>query len=378
MLDTPAAAAEKIPVKNAWYLLLYAWDMAQWRGKWPGASESSPGLLGLLARILIEATRDLLKKQLGRAHAQRRAAVNGIRGRVEFGESLKHLSFERGQTHCSYPELSVDTLKNRILRSTLHRLAADSRATHTDSEKAARLRHDLREVVRAMEGVQVVPISSADFSRLQIGRNDRDYALPMMICALVRRLEMPTESGGDRGLPALLRNEIVFHDLFERFVRNFYRLHLSEHEVKRETLEWHDDLGCSRVPTMRTDITLVGKLPPHQRMIIDTKYSVQTLAAAPYGVPKFKSENLYQLYAYLRTQEHRSDAHREAAGMLLYPTTAGDVDESMRVQGHIIRVATLDLSLDWKSIESRLLDLVEPHPHPLVGTSEDTVQAAAI
>lgn len=378
MLDTPTAAAERIPVKNAWYLLLYAWDMAHWRGRWLGAAGSSPGLLGLLSRILVEATRDLLKKQLGRSHAQHRAVVNGIRGRVEFGESLKHLSFERAQAHCSYPELSIDTLKNRILRSTLHRLASDPRAAHADADKAVRLRHDLKEVVRAMEGVQIAPVSSADFSRLQIGRNDRDYALPMAVCALVRRLEMPTESSGDRGLTALLRNEIVFHDLFERFARNFYRLHLTEHEVKRETLEWHDDLRCSLVPTMRTDITLVGKLPPYHRMIIDTKYSVQTLAAAPYGSPKFKSENLYQLYAYLRTQEHLSDGHRTAEGMLLYPTTADDVDESMRVQGHRMRVATVDLSSDWKNIEARLVDLVEPHPQPRAGTGEENAQVAAV
>lgn len=64
--------------------------------------------------------------------------------------------------------------------------------------------------------------------------------------------------------------------------------------------------------------------------MVDTKYYKTTLANGPYGTAKFKSENLYQIYAYLRTQEHRSEAHGSAEGMLLYPTTTHDLDEARR------------------------------------------------
>jgi 5-methylcytosine-specific restriction enzyme subunit McrC len=350
--------AGQIPVRNAWYILLYAWDMAQWRGRWPTAAEGGPKLLGLLARILSAATRDLLKRQLGRAHTVHRETIRGIRGRIDLAGSLKRLTFERAEAQCVFPELSVDTPKNRILRATLHRLAADPRLKHVKAEEEAGLRHELRTLVRAMEGVLLVPISATDFSRLQLGRNDRDYALPIAICALIRRLEMPTEDVGDHAFTALLRDEITFHLLFERFVRNFYRLTLEGYEVGRENLYWNDELGCSLVPSMQTDITIVEKRPPFRRLIIDTKYSIKTLEAPPHGGPKFKSENLYQLYAYLRTQEHRSDAYRCAEGMLLYPTTGGDLNEAMIVQGHRMRVATVDLSREWEAIEARLLALV--------------------
>ena len=350
--------AGEIPVRNAWYLLLYAWDMARWRGRWPKAAEGSPKLLGLLARVLSAATRDLLKHQLGRAHMVHRATLRGIRGRVDFAGSLKRLTFEYAAAHCVFPELSVDTPKNRILRATLHRLAADRGLKHGEPEKEAELRHELRTLVRAMEGVPLAPISLADFSRLQLGRNDSDYAVPIAICALVRRLEMPTEEMGDLALTALLRDEITFHLLFERFVRNFYRLTLKDYVVGRETIDWHDELGCSLVPSMQTDITIVEGRPPYRRLIIDTKYSTTTLVVTPHGGAKFKSGNLYQLYAYLRTQEHESDAHRCAQGMLLYPTTNQNVNEAMSVQGHRICIATVDLSKEWETIETRLLALV--------------------
>lgn len=275
--------AEKIPVRNAWYLLLYAWDMAQWRGRWPAIAEESPKLLGLLARILSAATHDLLKRQLGRAHTIHRETIRGIRGRVDFAASLKQLAFEKAAAHCVFPELSIDTPKNRILRATLHRLASDPRLKHINPIEEAGLRHELRNLVRTMEGIPLVPISLTDFSRLQLGRNDRSYAVPLNICALVRRLEMPTEDVGDHVLVALLRDDITFHLLFERFVRNFYRLNLKDHDVGPETLYWHDELGCPLVPSMQTDISIVERNPPYRRLIIDTKYSVTTLAETPHG-----------------------------------------------------------------------------------------------
>jgi 5-methylcytosine-specific restriction enzyme subunit McrC len=171
---------------------------------------------------------------------------------------------------------------------------------------------------------------------------------------------MPTEGVGDHALTALLRDEITFPSLFERFVRNFYQLNLKEdYEVKTDRLYWHDELGCPLVPSMQTDITIVERRPPHRRLIIDTKYSTTTLAATRFEALRFKSENLYQLYAYLRTQEQESEAHRCAQGMLLYPTTSQDLNEPMSVQGHRINIATVDLSKEWETIEKRLSDLVK-------------------
>src|SRR5947209_1945012 len=106
--------AKGIPVRNAWYLLLYAWDMAVWRGQWGAESEDAPHLLGLLARILAQATRQLLRRQLRRSFSKRAATISGIRGRIDFAASLKIQAFERGFAHCTLPELSIDTLRNRI------------------------------------------------------------------------------------------------------------------------------------------------------------------------------------------------------------------------------------------------------------------------
>jgi 5-methylcytosine-specific restriction enzyme subunit McrC len=319
----------------------------------------APNLLGLLAKVLADCTHELLRHQLGRAFLEQHQELRGIRGKIDFSSSLKRMSFEAGRAVCRYPELSIDTLRNRILRSTLARLLRDDRIAYGASlEQAAVLRHELRQAVRLMDGVALITVQSSDFSRLQLGRNDVLYQLPMTICALVHRLEIPSEANGDHTLTALLRDERVFSQVFERFVRNFYRYHLTDCDVRSEELQWHDELGSPFVPVMRTDTTIETKTVPRRRAVIDTKYYPAHLGSRFEGSGKFLSNNLYQIYAYLRTQEDRSDHHRGAEGVLLYPSASGtSFDEAMQVQGHRIRIKTLDLSADWPDIETDLLGL---------------------
>lgn len=108
---------------------------------------------------------------------------------------------------------------------------------------------------------------------------------------------------------------------------------------------------------MRTDISIIS---PHDRLIIDTKFYREALAGNQGGALKFVSDNLYQIYAYLRTQEGRGENFLKARGMLLYPTVNYELNERMNIQGHEILVSTLDLAKPWELIEERLLRYVEP------------------
>ena len=360
----PALAASAIPVRNLWHLLLYAWDLARYRDRWSAAAEEAPSLRGLLARVLADAVADLLKRGLGRGFVPAAREVRGIRGRVDFARSLKGLSLPRGRTHCRFDELGIDTLANRILRSTLVRLARDPRLA-ADAAKARGLRRDLADLAHGLDGVALVEPAPDLFSRLRIGRNDADYALAMNVCRLVHRLEMPTEERGPLAIAALLHEEILRHRLFERAILNFYRLHLGDvFDASSEMLAWPDAFACSYLPAMRTDITLRSRRKPARRIVVDAKFWEEALAASPFGAPAFRPAHLYQIYAYLRSQDEASAADRRASGILLYPAAGADLDEHMLVQGHRIRVATVDLGAPWPAIEERLLDVVLHWPPP--------------
>lgn len=347
-----------IPVRNAWYLLLYAWDLVRWKSQWLGQSEAAPELLGLLARVLSDGTTSLIRRHLGRSFDQGKGEIRGVRGKVDFSASTKRLSFERGRPFCHFPELTIDTLRNRIIRSTLNRLAHDPRIRAGGGRaEGERLRYDLMVAVRAMDGVSLIEVQGADFAKLQLGRSDQAYRLPLAICELVYRLQMPEETSGDAPMVGLLRDELAFARLFEKFVRNFFRVHLPDCVVKSEQLNWPDELGSAYAPVMLTDTTIETRRGVRRRLVIDTKYYAQHLNQRYEGVGKVHARNLYQMYAYLRTQEGRGEQFGSAEGALLYPSTGGYFAETMLVQGHRIHVRTLDLSASWQTIERDLLDL---------------------
>jgi 5-methylcytosine-specific restriction enzyme subunit McrC len=98
--------------------------------------------------------------------------------------------------------------------------------------------------------------------------------------------------------------------------------------------------------------------------VIDTKFTAIVTSTA-YRDSVLKSGYIYQIYAYLRSQERGSDHFADTAeGLLLHPSVGFDVDEAVRIQGHNIRFATLDLMAPSHEILARLRGL--PVATPLV------------
>jgi 5-methylcytosine-specific restriction enzyme subunit McrC len=350
----------QIPVRNAWHLLLYAWDLAQWKDKFQGDSESAPNLVSLLAQILVRCCQDLFRQQLGREFRSTTRDIAGLRGKIDISSTFKRDGFRQGRLVCRFNELNIDTPRNRIIKATLERLVRDNTLGlgTPNKQNAQDLRHNLRSAYQTMMGVSSIRLQPSDFSRLQLGRNDMRYQLPLAICRMLYFTRMPTETAGDRLITALLRDQIAFPALFEAFVRNYLRMTMREWHVRIEQMNWPAEVYSPWIPGMKTDVSMDIGDPLPRRIVLDTKYYRKHVDGQFEGSQKFHSANLYQMYAYLRTQEHRSPAHFSAAGVLLYPTSTGSINEAFRVQGHSIRVATLDLSKAWSDIEDDLTAIV--------------------
>ena len=66
------------------------------------------------------------------------------------------------------------------------------------------------------------------------------------------------------------------------------------------------------------------------------------------------------LFAYLRSQVGRDDPRADqASGLMLHPAINGDFDESVAIQGHQMRFATVNLAGSHQQIKERLLGLVQ-------------------
>ena len=127
-------------------------------------------------------------------------------------------------------------------------------------------------------------------------------------------------------------------------------------------LDWnieHKSAGIDQIlPTMRTDIVL-NNVAAIRRIVIDTKFT-SIVTTGWHREETLRSAYVYQIYAYLRSQAGRGDPFANSAdGLLLHPSIGADVDETVVIQGHAIRFATVDLTAPTSSIRSRLLALCE-------------------
>ena len=189
---------------------------------------------------------------------------------------------------------------------------------------------------------------------------------------LAFRLSLPTEDPGRTHLPAPGRDEVWARGLFEAAVGGFYSTVLGPRgwSVNRgKWIHWQIEARTktSRIddimPQMQTDIILES--PPadvhghRHRMVIDTKFS-NILKSGHHRSQTLDSGHIYQMYAYLRSQESDSDLRSlDSSGLLLHPSVGEDVDESAVIQGHRIRFATVDLAADSTAIRARLIALAD-------------------
>jgi 5-methylcytosine-specific restriction enzyme subunit McrC len=345
----------KIPIRNLYYLLCYAWDRLDERDLMPaGEAEAPRDVVNLLAAVLCNATRSLIRRGFERGYRGRTEEIPGIRGRIDVGATVRRHLPEYGRAVCEFDELEHDTPANRVIRATLSYL---SRSHVVEEDR----RHDLISLLRHFRDVADVRVTERDCRRIVIHRNNRHYGFVVDLCAFILGHMLPDESGRGQTVPDFTRDHRLMARLFEAFVRNFYDHHRAEcgiAYVSNRSIPWNfsasDDTTAGAWPGMQSDICLYR---PGAPMVIDCKFYHDVLKTGPYGAETLSSANLYQLFTY--TQNLAAvPGWENVEGLLLYAENGDPVEISRHVCSHRLRAATVDLSDDWDKIHKRLVGLV--------------------
>lgn len=325
-------------------------------GKWKSDVESAPTLDALLTRILACLVRQRMRIGLGRDYRPHEQTIRGIRGKVDFNRSLKQMAFPKGLAHCHFHTFSSNITKNQIIRSTLHNMALSGRFGR-ESEATGDLRHEIRTLVRNLDHIDLIQLKPETVRRQLQERDDRDYRLMLLICDMIARHQMPTPFAGGKKLYSVDLSWKFVWRVFERFVANFYSIHLKEWKVTpQKTLYWPTDGSRSFLPVMKPDIVMEHKATL-KRVVIDTKLTGNSLISGQHGNLTFNRDHVFQLYAYLQSQGDQSSACTTATGVLLYPVVKQKLSESVMIQGHQLRWETIDLTAPWQDIEADLVGL---------------------
>ena len=364
----PAATVGRIPVRNLWLLMLYASRLyrALPTERRFAAEDNPEGIPDLVAEILTRAVERRLRRNLSSEFDRREADLTRVRGRIDSLRTERRQLLQQGRIACSFDELTTDTPRNRCVRAALNHLHRLVRANGL----RRRCRITALALERAGVGTDGSRAARRDVSKsqLSVGRTNADDRQMLAATELAFSLRLPTEEAGLAQFPAPDRDERWVRVLFEAAVGGFYDTVLSPQGWRVRTgsiLNWQTESPTDGIelllPGMKTDIILErpaeGGVTTGSRLVIDTKFT-STVGTGRYGNPTLHSGYIYQIYAYLRSQERMTDPLSLASsGMLLHPTVGEEVDEGVTIQGHRIRFATVDLAADSMAIRNRLLSL---------------------
>ena len=358
----------RIPVRNLWLLMLYASRLYRaLPSRRRFAAEDNPDEIpDLVAEILTRAVERRLRRNLSSEFDRREADLTRLRGRIDALRTERRRLLQQGRIACSFDELTTDTPRNRYVRAALthlHRMVRDNE-----------IKRRCRIAASALERAGVGVDSSRDLRRngsrspVSVGRPNTEDHQMLAAAELAFSLRLPTEQSGENRLPVPERDEHWARMLFEAAVGGFYDTVLTPRgwSVRPgRKLNWQIEsptAGIERLlPGMITDIILecpVAAGPPGGfRLVIDTKFT-SMVGTGQHGNRTLRSGYIYQIYAYLRSQERSTDPlSLTASGMLLHPAVGEEFDEAVTIQGHRIRFATVNLAAESQVIRDRLMSL---------------------
>ena len=342
-----------IPVQNIYYLLCYAWNKLEERDRVNVSIDDKTELLDLFAKVLINGTKILLKRGIDKSYVESTGEVVGVKGKLQLSQTLKSNLLLKQRTICTYDDFSSDILLNRILVTTLYYL---SRTRGLDKQ----LKQELVLLQSMLAGINQIEISSSLFKQVRLNRNNRFYGFIINVCQLIYESLLPSEKQREYKFSDFTRDERKMNQLFEAFVRNFYKIEQRKFTtIRKEPIDWQfekqDELSRQYLPGMETDISLENET---EEIIIDAKYYRETMTVR-FDKEKIHSSNLYQLFSYLVNQQDESLKTQNATGILLYPTIEREYDLHYKYRQHNIYIKTVNLNSNWRDISARLKQVIE-------------------
>jgi len=346
----------KIPVKNIWLLMAYAAEYLYLSEKTKSKFIENPDdLPDLVADLLCKAVEERMRYGLSNGYVHKAADLNRLRGKIDFVRTYSHGLLKQGKIACSFQELSANTLRNRFVRQALVGLM------HVVEANTLKKRINSLVLQLSDLGVSNEFVSLQDLSTDRLGRHDSKDKEMIELAKMASSFNLPSEEEGVSPHLSAGRNEHWVRKLFEKAVSGFYKHALKGEGVLVRTgsvFQWPVTLkteGVSDVlPSMKADIILESS---NTRLIIDTKFN-QIYTSGWMREKTLRSGYLYQIYAYLRTQEDKSDFRSlNSCGLLLHPSVGEEVFEQVLLQGHLLSFATIDLTGSVNQIKDNLKDI---------------------
>ncbi|MBL30975.1 MAG: hypothetical protein CMC81_07045 [Flavobacteriaceae bacterium] len=338
----------QIPIKNIYHLLSYSWGYFSFSKKSNLDKDSYKTNTEFFSHIFDSALTKYLKNGINKDYITLNEELKTIRGKIDFSNTIKSLGFKSKKFTCIYDQYSINTEFNQLIKSTINILIRSKIKIET--------KKDLKKKLIYFKGVDDIKINRDLFKKIKIAKHRKHLKFLTNLSYYIHSKIGFNENTGKYELSDFISSDKEMAAIFEKFILNFYKKNLDRNKYKvkgSEQIKWDSDEVDEFYPRMKTDITIQKK---DSKLIIDTKY-YNDVYQYNFNVPKFKSNNLYQIYTYINN--YKPTNHSESVeGMLLYPSTHSQIRNEKMIGGKKIKINTINLNQDWSSIESELINLI--------------------
>ncbi len=340
-----------ILIKNIYHMLAYAFQTLRQSNFDDIATEEFDNIQNLFAAILSKGISQQLKQGLYREYLNRTEDIPVMRGKIDMPGTIRHKIAHRQMLTCEYDELSENNVHNRILKTTALLLL---RSDQVSSE----YKDILKKEMLFFSDVDVIEPTSISWSGIRFHRNNQTYRMLLSICQLILEGMLLTTDKGDYRLASFVDEQRMCR-LYEKFILEYYNQEFPQLSVSASQIPWALDDGIgTMLPVMQSDIMLTY----HETvLIIDAKYYTHT-TQEQYDVHTLRSNNLYQIFTYVKNKEASlADKPHAVSGMLLYARTdeTTQPDNTYHMSGNRLDVKTLDLNCDFAEICAQLDGIAE-------------------
>lgn len=336
-----------IPIKNIYYIALYAWNKVKGKERVEHLDlEAIETVNDVIIDLFLRETSHLIKRGLYGDYIADNHETEFVKGKINIKESL----YITGPAlSCHYDEFSQNNLLNQLLKSTLKNIFFLRHIKASQQKK-------VRNLLLSFHNVDDVMLYESAFKEIQYNRLNQDYEFAIDLAYLIYKHSIPTKEKQVNKFISVEQNEEKMSEIFEEFLRNFYRMHTS-YPVHARRYNWDleaiDGSNIRLIPRMETDIEIEK---PEEKIIMDAKYYQQAFTYH-FDSQSFISANLYQITAYLRKSLEKDE--RALRGILIYPTNGHEFHEKYTAkEGYTIEFKSINLNQAWWKIEKELLMLI--------------------
>ena len=336
-------------IKNVYYMLSYAFRELS-EGVYENiAKEEFDNIHNLFAAILVKGIGKQLKQGLYREYVSFKEDLLTLRGKIDMPGTVKNYVSHKRMLSCDYDELSENNTLNQILKT-----ASMLLIKHENVD--ADYKNELKREILFFSNVDLLDPATINWSSIRLHRNNASYRMLIGICNFLLEGMLLTTSEGEYRLSSFVDDQRMCR-LYEKFILEYYIQEWSVIDASAPEIKWATDDGIeTMLPTMQSDIVLrYGD----KTLVIDAKYYGK-ITQTQFDVDSIRSNNLYQIFTYVKNMAIQEGDDVEVAGMLLYAQTNEGVqpDFDYHMSGNRITVKTLDLYTDFSEISGQLNSIV--------------------